>query len=151
VIGFALPALPFSLATEIGSTSVAVLSEQCPLLVVFPVSMLALYALSYWMQRHLSVWNQARRRSRRSHAIALPNSCSGRAAADRRGVGGPLHHYESRCRSLTAQSCCRRLTLATTLETNRAFSRRSERILRASAGHWPHPCAAIVLGTRPWQ
>jgi len=50
VMDFALPA---SLFVATASTSGAVLSEQWPLLVVLTVSMLALYALSYWMQRHL--------------------------------------------------------------------------------------------------
>jgi malonate transporter len=50
VMDFALPA---SLFVATASTSGAVLSEQWPLLVVFTVSMLALYALSYWTQRHL--------------------------------------------------------------------------------------------------
>jgi malonate transporter and related proteins len=50
VMDFALPA---SLFVATASTSGAVLSEQWPLLVVLTVTMLALYALSYWMQRHL--------------------------------------------------------------------------------------------------
>ena len=50
VMDFALPA---SLFVATASTSGAVLSEQWPLLVVLTVSMLALYALSYWMQRRL--------------------------------------------------------------------------------------------------
>jgi malonate transporter and related proteins len=50
VMDFALPA---SLFVATASTPGTVLSEQWPLLVVLTVSMLALYALSYWMQRHL--------------------------------------------------------------------------------------------------
>jgi malonate transporter len=50
VMDFALPA---SLFVATASTSRAVLSEQWPLLVVLTVSMLALYTLSYWMQRRL--------------------------------------------------------------------------------------------------
>jgi malonate transporter and related proteins len=50
VMDFALPA---SLFVATASTSRAVLLAQWPLLVVLTVSMLALYALSYWMQRRL--------------------------------------------------------------------------------------------------
>jgi malonate transporter and related proteins len=46
-------ALPASLFVATASTSGAVLWEQRPLLLVLTVSMLALYALSYWMQRRL--------------------------------------------------------------------------------------------------
>jgi malonate transporter and related proteins len=50
VMDFALPA---SLFVATASTSRAFLLGQWPLLVVLSVSMLALYALSYWMQRRL--------------------------------------------------------------------------------------------------
>jgi malonate transporter len=50
VMDFALPA---SLFVATASTPRAVLLAQWPLLAVFVVSMLALYALSYWMQRRL--------------------------------------------------------------------------------------------------
>jgi malonate transporter len=50
VMDFALPA---SLFVATASTSRALLLAQWPLLLVFIVSMLALYALSYWMQRPL--------------------------------------------------------------------------------------------------
>jgi malonate transporter and related proteins len=50
VMDFALPA---SLFVATASTSRAVLLAQWPLLVVLTVSMLALYALSHWMQRCL--------------------------------------------------------------------------------------------------
>ena len=50
VMDFALPA---SLFVATASTSRALLLAQWPLLLVFIVSMLALYALSYWMQRRL--------------------------------------------------------------------------------------------------
>src|SRR4029077_9360763 len=46
-------ALPASLFVATASTSGAVLWEQRPLLLVLTVSMLAHYALSYWMQRRL--------------------------------------------------------------------------------------------------
>jgi predicted permease len=59
VMDFALPA---SLFVATASTSRAVLLAQWPLLVVLTVSMLALYALSYWMP----AWDRARRRSRPS-------------------------------------------------------------------------------------
>jgi malonate transporter and related proteins len=50
VMDFALPA---SLFVATASTSGRVLLAQWPLLVVLTVSMLVLYALSYWMQRRL--------------------------------------------------------------------------------------------------
>jgi malonate transporter len=50
VMDFALPA---SLFVVTASTSRAVIVAQWPLLVVLIVSMLALYTLSYWMQRRL--------------------------------------------------------------------------------------------------
>jgi malonate transporter and related proteins len=50
VMDFALPA---SLFVATASTSRIELIEEWPLLVVLVVSMLALYALCYWMQRHL--------------------------------------------------------------------------------------------------
>ena len=50
VMDFALPA---SLFVATASTSRSLLLAQWPLLLVFIVSMLALYALSYWMQRRL--------------------------------------------------------------------------------------------------
>jgi malonate transporter len=50
VMDFALPA---SLFVATATTSRTVLLPQWPLLLVFIVSMLALYALSYWMQRRL--------------------------------------------------------------------------------------------------
>ncbi len=46
-------ALPVSLFVATASTSRAVILAQWPLLVVLTVSMLALYVLSYWMQRRL--------------------------------------------------------------------------------------------------
>jgi predicted permease len=50
VMDFALPA---SLFVATASTSRSLLLAQWPLLLVFIVSMLALYTLSYWMQRRL--------------------------------------------------------------------------------------------------
>jgi len=69
VMDFALPA---SLFVATASTSRALLLAQWPLLLVFIVSMLALYALSYWMQRRLFGLgsNEA---SVQALNIALPN------------------------------------------------------------------------------
>ena len=50
VMDFALPA---SLFVATASTSWATLMAHWPLLVVFIVSMLVLYSVSFWMQRHL--------------------------------------------------------------------------------------------------
>src|SRR5882757_1547255 len=69
VMDFALPA---SLFVATASTSGAVLSEQWPLLVVFTLSMLALYALSYWMQRHL-FGLESGEAAVQALTIALPN------------------------------------------------------------------------------
>jgi malonate transporter len=67
VMDFALPA---SLFVATASTSRAVLLAQWPLLVVLTASMLALYALSYWMQRRLFGSSEA---SVQALTIALPN------------------------------------------------------------------------------
>src|SRR5580704_2748008 len=69
VMDFALPA---SLFAATASTSGAVLSEQWPLLVVFTVSMLVLYALSYWMQRHL-FGLESSEAAVQAITVALPN------------------------------------------------------------------------------
>jgi malonate transporter len=69
VMDFALPA---SLFVATASTSGAVLSAQWPLLVVFTVSMLVLYALSYWMQRHLFALESSEA-AVQAITIALPN------------------------------------------------------------------------------
>ena len=69
VMDFALPA---SLFVATASTSRAVLLAQWPLLLVFIVSMLALYALSYWMQRRLFGLGSSEA-SVQAITIALPN------------------------------------------------------------------------------
>ena len=69
VMDFVLPA---SLFVSTASMSGAVLSEQRPLLVVLTVSMLALYALSYWAQRHL-FGLEAGEAAVQALTIALPN------------------------------------------------------------------------------
>jgi predicted permease len=69
VMDFALPA---SLFVATASTSRAVLLAQWPLLVVLTVSMLALYALSYWMQRRLFGLGSSEA-SVQALNIALPN------------------------------------------------------------------------------
>ncbi len=69
VMDFALPA---SLFVATASTSGAVLTAQWPLLVVFTVSMLALYALSYWTQRHLFGLGSSEA-AVQALTIALPN------------------------------------------------------------------------------
>jgi malonate transporter and related proteins len=73
VMDFALPA---SLFVATASTSGAVLSEQWPLLVVFTVSMLALYALSYWTQRRLFALGSGDA-AVQALTIALPNYAAG--------------------------------------------------------------------------
>jgi len=69
VMDFALPA---SLFVATASTSRALLLAQWPLLLVFSVSMLALYALSYWMQRRLFGLGSSEA-SVQAITIALPN------------------------------------------------------------------------------
>jgi malonate transporter len=69
VMDFALPA---SLFVATASTSRAVLLAQWPLLLVFTVSMVALYALSYWMQRCLFGLGSSEA-SVQAITIALPN------------------------------------------------------------------------------
>jgi malonate transporter and related proteins len=69
VMDFALPA---SLFVATASTSRALLLAQWPLMLVFIVSMLALYALSYWMQRRLFGLGSSEA-SVQAINIALPN------------------------------------------------------------------------------
>jgi malonate transporter len=65
-------ALPASLFVATASTSRAVLLVQWPLLVVLSVSMVALYALSYWMQRRVFGLDSSEA-SVQAINIALPN------------------------------------------------------------------------------
>jgi malonate transporter and related proteins len=69
VMDFALPA---SLFVATATTSRTVLLAQWPLLLVFIVSMLVLYALSYWMQRRLFGLGPGEA-SVQALTIALPN------------------------------------------------------------------------------
>jgi malonate transporter len=69
VMDFALPA---SLFVATASTSRTLLVAQWSLLLVFTVSMLALYALSYWMQRRLFGLGSSEA-SVQALTIALPN------------------------------------------------------------------------------
>jgi malonate transporter len=69
VMDFALPA---SLFVSTAATSRALLLAQWPLLLVFSLSMLALYALSYWMQRHL-FGLESSEASVQAITISLPN------------------------------------------------------------------------------
>jgi hypothetical protein len=69
VMDFALPA---SLFVATATTSRALLLAQWPLLLVFIVSMLALYALSYWMQRRVFGLDSSEA-SVQAINIALPN------------------------------------------------------------------------------
>ena len=69
VMDFALPA---SLFVATASAPRAVLLAQWPLLVVLVVSMLALYALFYWMQRRVFGLN-ASEASVQTLTIAVPN------------------------------------------------------------------------------
>jgi malonate transporter len=59
-------ALPLSLFVATASTPRALLLALWPLLVVLAVSMLVLYALSYWAQRRWFGLDRVRHRSRRS-------------------------------------------------------------------------------------
>jgi malonate transporter and related proteins len=72
VMDFALPA---SLFVATASTSRGVLFTKWPLLVVLTVSMLALYAQSYWMQRRLFGLGSSEA-SVQAINIALPNSAA---------------------------------------------------------------------------
>ncbi len=77
VMDFALPASLF-LATA--TTSRTVLLSQWPLLLVFIVSMLALYGLSFWMQRRLFGLGSSEA-SVQALTVGLPNcAAAGRAA-----------------------------------------------------------------------
>jgi malonate transporter and related proteins len=73
VMDFALPA---SLFVATASSSRALLLAQWPRLVVFIVSMLGLYALSYWMQRRLFGLGSSEA-SVQALIIALPNYAAG--------------------------------------------------------------------------
>ena len=114
VMDFALPA---SLFVATASTSGAVLSEQWPLLVVFTVSMLALYALSYWMQRHLFGLERGEA-AVQAITIALPNYAAAGLPLIA-AVLGPAGTIYVALSIATGSIVLSPLTLAT-LETNKA-------------------------------
>jgi malonate transporter len=139
VMDFALPA---SLFAATASTSGAVLSEQWPLLVVFTVSMLALYALSYWMQRHL-FGLESGEAAVQAITIALPNYAAAGLPLIA-AVLGPAGTIYVALSIATGSIVLSPLTLAT-LETNRASAggKDSAALLQAIGRSL---CKPIVLG-----
>jgi len=139
VMDFALPA---SLFAATASTSGAVLSEQWPLLVVFTVSMLALYALSYWMQRHL-FGLESGEAAVQALTIALPNYAAAGLPLIA-AVLGPAGTIYVALSIATGSIVLSPLTLAT-LETNRASAggKDSAALLQAIGRSL---CKPIVLG-----
>jgi malonate transporter and related proteins len=139
VMDFALPA---SLFVATASTSGAVLSEQWPLLVVFTVSMLALYALSYWMQRHLFDLESGEA-AVQALTIALPNYAAAGLPLIA-AVLGPAGTIYVALSIATGSIVLSPLTLAT-LETNRASAggKDSAALLQAIGRSL---CKPIVLG-----
>jgi malonate transporter len=94
-----------------------VLSAQWPLLVVFTVSMLVLYALSYWMQRHLFGLDSSEA-AVQAITIALPNYAAAGLPLIA-AVFGPAGTIYVALSIATGSIVLSPLTLAT-LETNRA-------------------------------
>jgi malonate transporter len=139
VMDFALPA---SLFVATASTSGAVLSEQWPLLVVFTVSMLALYALSFWMQRHL-FGLESSEAAVQALTIALPNYAAAGLPLIA-AVLGPAGTIYVALSIATGSIVLSPLTLAT-LETNRASAggKDSAALLQAIGRSL---CKPIVLG-----
>jgi malonate transporter and related proteins len=139
VMDFALPA---SLFVATASTSGAVLSEQWPLLVVFTVSMLVLYALSYWMQRHL-FGLESGEAAVQALTIALPNYAAAGLPLIA-AVLGPAGTIYVALSIATGSIVLSPLTLAT-LETNRASAggKDSAALLQAIGRSL---CKPIVLG-----
>jgi len=139
VMDFALPA---SLFAATASTSGAVLSEQWPLLVVFTVSMLALYALSYWMQRHL-FGLESGEAAVQAITIALPNYAAAGLPLIA-AVLGPAGTIYVALSIATGSIVLSPLTLAT-LETHRASAggKDSAALLQAIGRSL---CKPIVLG-----
>jgi malonate transporter len=139
VMDFALPA---SLFVATASTSGAVLSEQWPLLVVFTVSMLALYALSYWMQRRL-FGLESSEAAVQALTIALPNSAAAGLPLIA-AIFGPAGTIYVALSIATGSVVLSPLTLAT-LETNRASAggKDSGALLQAIGRSL---CKPIVLG-----
>jgi malonate transporter len=139
VMDFALPA---SLFVATASTSGAVLSEQWPLLVVFTVSMLALYALSYWMQRHL-FGLESSEAAVQALTIALPNYAAAGLPLIA-AVLGPAGTIYVALSIATGSIVLSPLTLAT-LETNKASAGgKDSAALPQAIGR--SLCKPIVLG-----
>jgi malonate transporter and related proteins len=138
VMDFALPA---SLFAATASTSGAVLSEQWPL-VVFTVSMLALYALSYWMKRHLFGLERGEA-AVQAITIALPNYAAAGLPLIA-AVFGPAGTIYVALSIATGSIVLSPLTLAT-LETNKASAGgKDSAALPQAIGR--SLCKPIVLG-----
>jgi malonate transporter and related proteins len=139
VMDFALPA---SLFVATASTSGAVLSEQWPLLVVLTVSMLTLYALSYWTQRRLFGLGSGDA-AVQALTIALPNYAAAGLPLIA-AVLGPAGTIYVALSIATGSIVLSPLTLAT-LETNKASAggKGSGAVLRAVGRSL---CQPIVLG-----
>jgi malonate transporter and related proteins len=139
VMDFALPA---SLFAATASTSGVVLSEQWSLLVVFTVSMLALYALSYWMQRHL-FGLESGEAAVQAITIALPNYAAAGLPLIA-AVFGPAGTIYVALSIATGSIVLSPLTLAT-LETNKASAGgKDSAALPQAIGR--SLCKPIVLG-----
>ena len=139
VMDFALPASLFAATT---STSGALFSEQWPLLVVFTVSMLALYALSYWMQRHLFGLERGEA-AVQAITIALPNYAAAGLPLIA-AVLGPAGTIYVALSIATGSIVLSPLTLAT-LETNKASAGgKDSAALPQAIGR--SLCKPIVLG-----
>jgi malonate transporter and related proteins len=139
VMDFALPA---SLFVATASTPGAVLSEQWPLLVVFTVSMLVLYALSYWMQRRLFGLDSSEA-AVQAITIALPNYAAAGLPLIA-AVFGPTGTIYVALSITSGSIVLSPLTLAT-LETNKASAGgKDSAALPQAIGR--SLCKPIVLG-----
>jgi malonate transporter len=137
VMDFALPA---SLFVATASTPGAMLTEQWPLLVVFTVSMLVLYALSYWTQRQLFGLDSSEA-AVQAITIALPNYAAAGLPLIA-AVFGPAGTIYVALSIATGSIVLSPLTLAT-LETNKASAGGKGAPLRAIGRSLRQP---IVLG-----
>jgi malonate transporter len=136
VMDFALPA---SLFVATASTSRAVLLAQWPLLLVFTMSMLALYALSYWMQRRLFGLGSSEA-SVQAITIALPNYAAAGLPLIA-AVYGPSDTIYVALSIATGSIVLSPLTLAV-LEANRVRQRNLGAVLQAIGRSL---CKPIVL------
>jgi hypothetical protein len=132
VMDFALPA---SLFVATASTSRTLLVAQWSLLLVFTVSMLALYALSYWMQRRLFGLGSSEA-SVQAITIALPNYAAAGLPLIA-AVYGPSDTIYVALSMPPARSCCRRRRSPSSRPTGRD-RRISAQCCRPSSA----PCAS---------